>query len=133
MFPRRHDINVNIQKPTTNIDHVVEHRHDDEVVLMERSGEMDIREHAGPLPRFLDESEKGGVKGFPSDLVETAATAVLNPKPETCAAALRVPCGPGWQASLQKSDSSFATDRRLGRSDAIRERQRQGDRQGSLR
>jgi len=92
-----------------------------------------LSEHAGPLPRFLDESEKGGVKGFPSDLVETAATAVLNPKPETCGAALRVPCGPGWQASLQKSDSSFATDRRLGRSDAIRERQRQGDRQGWLR
>ena len=44
MFPRRHDINVNIQKPTTNIDHVVEHRHGDEVVLMERSGETGIRE-----------------------------------------------------------------------------------------
>jgi len=26
MFPRRQDINVNIQMPTTNIDHVVEHR-----------------------------------------------------------------------------------------------------------
>jgi len=56
MFPRRHDINVNIQMPTTNIDHVVEHRHDDEVVLMERSGEMDIRED--------EQGRKTGVETF---------------------------------------------------------------------